>query len=47
MKVDNNSAASKRGEHLIQGQKNGLMQPREKYEGKAYRQALLRDKSGA
>ena len=28
-------------------EKNGLMQPREKYEGKACRQALLRDKSGA
>lgn len=36
MKV-NNSAASKRGEHLKQGQRNGLMQPREKCEGKACR----------
>lgn len=30
MKVANNSAASKRGKHLTQGQRNGLMQPREK-----------------
>lgn len=43
MKVVNNSAASKTGELLRQGDRNGLMQPRGK-KGKRCKQALPRDR---